>query len=297
MASFSKMAVFPAGYFRAFSRWLLQNRRDVAARVATMSAEIARIGFVRVLYGGAFTADGDLMKTERRTGFAVTEGSTIARLVQAYIAGGGNPWDISSFMYPDSTAVEAKPETEEEVVQQEYPGGGVVAPLSADYQPTNVTRPGESGYESDPGGHASTTRYYPDRIGGRIDPGIFDHDAVVKSMHMMRKWANQDIKERLLDIEWRIVKQADLREQLIQERDVVLVQAFGGVLSGLPELFDNELFPRSLMVQNLVQDMYALLFELDETGAVASFKANSDTGFTYFTFSAEAEEVRDSLGG
>lgn len=305
MSSFAKMSKFPAGYFRAYSSWLLRNRRDVVSRVQVLTAEIARIGFVRCLYEKIEDPDGNVRRSEKRTGFAVTEGSSLARLVQAYIALGGNPLDISPLMYPDTTEVKDANEDTEAIVIEEYPFGGVIAPQSADPE-SPLDDPTKSGYEATDAGRSPSSLDYSRRQGGRMDRGAYDADAIVKSMHTMRKWANQDIKERLQDMEWRIIKLADLREQLVHERDEVLVSAFGGALNGLPDIFDDDRFMRGHMVQNLIQDMSELIFETEADGTVISYNANVDTGFTYFvvppsrksiTTTEVSETQRDSLGG
>jgi hypothetical protein len=114
-------------------------------------------------------------------------------------------------------------------------------------------------------------------------------------MHQIRSWANQDIKERLLDIEWRIIKLCDLREQLEKERDEVLVQAFGGVLTGVGSL-DETRFDPSLRMQGLVQDLYSTLYVAQDT-VDQSFRANDNVGFLQFTFDdVPSESLRDSLG-
>jgi len=104
------------------------------------------------------------------------------------------------------------------------------------------------------------------------------------------------MKERLLDLEARIIKLCDLQEQLKTERDEVLVQAFGGVLSGVDAL-DSERFPVGLMVQNLVQDMYDLLYETSADGNVWAYKANDQTPFLNFVLPDVPSENRDPLGG
>jgi hypothetical protein len=304
MGSFSKMTAFSPGYFRSVSRWLLNERRDVASRVVVLGAEMARIGYARILYKRRVDGEGNLRATYKRVGFEVTEGSTLARLVQAYIANGGNPWDISSFMYPDVGEVVEEDDGTLRTINQ-YPNGGVVAPgMDTDYGPTNVTQPGSTGYEADPGGFIGSPedgldpRYYPSRLGGRIEPAAFDSETNVKAMHQIRSWANQAVKTKLQDIEWRIIKQADLREQLEHERDSILVQAFGGVLQGLPDAIDDERFDIGLMVQNVIQALYEQLFEMEDNPAkgVRAYKGNVDTGFTQQFPTTDVSEVRDSMG-
>lgn len=295
MATFAKLSVWPIGYFRAYSSWLLKNRRDVTRRVDAINAEIARIGEVKVYYAEEI-ANGDIRKTEQRTGIYVTPGSSLGRLFQAYIAMGGDPLSISPFAYPDSTARTEENSDGVAKIQESYPYGGLAAPQSTEPN-MPIANDDVPGWEAYQGGFVPMAGYYPARQGGRIDPGAYDHNAVVRSMHQMRSWANQDIKERFQDLEWRIIKLCDLREQLIQERDEVLVQAFGSALSGLEPL-NQEIFAENLLVQNLIQDMYQLLYPTDATGRVISFSENPDTTvFLPFTFPDDASEVgRDMLG-
>lgn len=294
MSSFDKLSVWPVGYFRAYSSWLLRNRRDVSARIATINAELERIGQVKVTYRST-QVEGQARKTEERIGITVTPNSSIGRLLQAYIANGGNPLDISSFMYPDSVDVlETNPDGSPSVTNEVYPHAGVVAPMSAN--PNEPIQGGDqTGYGPYQGGFLRSDHYYPARQGGRTSAGAFDSDTVVRTMHQIRHWANQEIKERLQDLEWRIVKLADLREQLIQERDEVLVQAFGGALTG-PGSLDDVRFDPKLQVQNLIQDMYQLLYSTDASGMVTSFKPNANVPFMKFTFPDLPSELRDVLG-
>ena len=296
MASFQKLAIWPVGYFRAYSSWLLRNRRSIASRIAVINAEVARIGFITVYYAST-TQDGKTTLTEQRVGFGVTKGSSLERLCRAYVVQGGNPFDISPFMYPDSTQVletDARGNAAKSV--QRYPHGGVVAPKSVEYndpQPKEGTNTGFGSYE---GGYLNTDRYYSARMGGRMSRGAFDSNTIVRYMHTMRGWANQDIKERVQDIEWRIIKLCDLREQLLRERDEVLVSAFGGALTGVSE-FDEARFDRDLQMQNMVQDMYEQIYDTGSDGRVQAFKAAPRTAFLHFTFEDEPSEIRDPLGG
>jgi len=304
MSSFSKMARFTPGYYRAISSWLLRNRRDIPARVQVITAEILRIGFVRCLYEGVEDEDGNTIRSEKRAGIAVTEGSSIARLMQAYVALGGNPLDISPFMYPDTTSIVDVLPDGSVIISEEYPFGGVIAPNSVESE-NPVDDPNDTGYGSYQGGRSQSAMDYSARLGGRNDRGLYDSDAIVKNIHMTRRWANQAIKERLQDIEWRVIKLADLREQLVYERDEILVQAFGGAMDGLPDVFDEERFMKGHLVQNLIQDMYELLFKMGDDGSVAAFTANVDTGLSMFIVpprdksitTAQVSEIRDPMGG
>lgn len=293
MSTFSRMGVWPVGYFRAYSGWLLNNRRGVAARIATIKAEVERIGFVEVLYQ-SYEEDGDTKRSEVRLGINVTADSTLERLMQAYVAQGGNPLEISSFMHPQTTKVVPDGEGGGASTHQ-YPFGGLVAPRSAEYnEPLPNEDTLESGYGVYPGGMPRTHKYFPARQGGHVSTGAYDYTAVVRSMHQMRSWANQDIKERLSDLEARIIKQCDLREQLLHEMHVVLVQAFGGVLHGVEDL-DIEQFDRNLMVQNMIKDMEDLVYEKDASGRTVAPRHRPDA-FLEFTFPAVPEDFMVELG-
>jgi hypothetical protein len=286
MPSFSKMSVFPVGYYRAITAWLLRERRDVAARIATLTAEMERIGFVTVHYRKV--QEGNHSKaTYQRTGFSVTEGSSLARLIQAYVATGGNPLNICGFLYPDSTDVSAT-EDGEGAFAQDYPGGGAPGAKSADYNdplpedPEDGSEiPQQSGFEGYRGGMIDHPGYMPGRLGSRMDRGSWDYNTVTRTMHETRKWANKEIKNKLQNKEWQIIKLSDAWEQLKTERDEVLMEAFAGQLDGVPILNEATFDPRRLM-QVLVADMTKLLFDVDESGVPQGAKPHPELGHLYF---------------
>lgn len=295
MGSFAKLAAFPVGYFRAVARWLLINRRDVVSHYHMLSAEIERIGFIKVHYKSVPGENGQLHKTQERVGMSVTKGSTLEKLLRAYIAQGGNPFDISPFRYPDQHKIGGINSDGSTTLRHEYPEGGVLAPSGAAPNSPADDETG-TGFGQDHGGWVKSDRYYPARWGGRISRGAWDSNSVVKSMHQMRSWANQMIKERVQDMEWRIIKQCDLREQLLIERDEVIMQAFSGTLNGLPS-FDPELFNKSLLVQSIIDDMQKLIFETDISGEILGYRASPVTGVLYFALKDTISEHRDPLGG
>jgi hypothetical protein len=288
MGSFSKLSVWPVGYFRAYSSWILNARRELPARIDTLSAEIHRIGIIRVAYKSE-VIDGTAIMTEEKIGVSVTSGSSLERLVQAYIANGGNPLDISSFMYPDSTSFD-----EDLKSNQQYPHGGVLAPMSSNpNEPLQSTD--DTGYGSYRGGWIRSDKFYPGRQQGRVSQGGFDADSIVRAMHQIRAWANQTIKERLLEIEARIIKLSDLREQLVLERDEILVQAFGGVLAGVGP-FDENRFDPALRVQNLIEDISKIIYESGPDGIAVAPRHRPDA-YLPFTFPDLPSDLASSLGG
>lgn len=306
--TFDKMSVWPIGYFRAVASWLLNNSRDIPKRLAVINAEIQRIGEINVIYR-TVESGGNVKATEERIGISVTHGSSVGRLVQAYIAQGGNPLDISPFTYPSGTEILViNPEDGSTTIRERYPHGGVVAPVSANYNepmttsvdPNNPTQEdsGDTGWGNWRGGYLRTDRYYAPRQGGRIHRAGTDFDTVTKTMHQIRSWANQDIKERLQDMEWRIIKLCDLREQLEKERNEILVQAFGGGAVDSVGPLDPNRFNQGLQVQVLIQTMNQILFETQNDGSVLSYgQPNATLNYLGFTFEdAPSEGARDAMG-
>jgi hypothetical protein len=306
--TFDKTSTWPIGYFRACTSWLLNNRRDIPKRISVINAELKRIGTITVTYR-TVQQEGNTIATEERTGLAVTHGSSLGRLVQAYIAQGGNPLDISSFAYTTGTYVPEVDLDGNATVQEKYPHGGVVAPISVNYNdpvPTPVDKDNpqasddkDTGFGTYQGGYLRTDRYYPARQGGKMSRGGTDANIVTKTFNQIRSWANQDIKERLQDIEWRIIKLCDLSEQLTKERDEILVQALGGGSTDTVDKLDPERFNPGLQIQVLIQDMNKILFDVDEKGAVPSYgQPNENLNYLGFTFEdVPSEATRDAMGG
>ena len=303
MANFSKLSIFPVGYFRMTTKWLLRERLDVVARINTIEAELSRIGHVEVSYMKR-AEGGNIFATEVPTGFTVTRESSLARLMQAYIALGGNPFDISGFLHPGTTHWVEGGDGFEGIRTQQYPGGGFIAPKSTAYnnpmpekfskdeESGETPKPEKTGYESYEGGHIASHKYYAGRMGGRMDRGSWDHETVLRVMTDVRGWANKEIKTKLQDMGWRIIKLSDLHEQLRQERDEVLMDAFAGTLDGLEGLDELKNDPKRLC-QAIIADMYALLFVGDASGLPTGFRARDSVGYLQFTFK---DEIADGLG-
>jgi hypothetical protein len=132
-------------------------------------------------------------------------------------------------------------------------------------------------------------------MGGRMDRGAWDNDTIVRTMHDMRRWANQDIKTRLQDMEWRIIKQMDLREQLIYERDTVILQAFGDLQDGVGP-FDPDSFRQERLVPVIIDEMSKLIAATDpETARLVGSGASPGTGFLTFVFPSVPEEALETL--
>ena len=209
--SFGWLGTFRQGSWRSFRSFVLNGRRDVALRVRVINAELNRIGRVRVLY--AVDPEDDTKRVETRLGISISEGSALGKLMQAYIAQGGNPFDISHFFVPDTSIVISGERRET------YPYGGVVYPKSGVYNIGSV-------YE---GGYLTVLKYIPGRVGGRRD---LPDTQVATQGDMARRWMKQEIQMRN-DLEARIIKPCDLREQLSLEK-AELAQMVGRTLGAVP---------------------------------------------------------------
>lgn len=248
---FGWLGTFRQGQWREYRSFVLNERRVVAQRMAVIQAELTRIGRVTVGYLQKTDADtGVTTVTEQRTGFSVSQGSNLEKLIQAYVAQGGNPFNISLFLTPDSVfIVDEDDDSVPEMPTQPY--GGVI------YPQTGSTAVGTS-YE---GGYLVVKKYPPSRLGGRKDP---QDSHMAGAVATTRKWVSQVVQTRLHDLEARIIKQCDLREQLLNELDTI-VMAAGGTVGALPSL-DSDFYDESFGVARIVAAIDSVFYELDSDG-------------------------------
>ncbi len=230
--SFGWLGIFREGQWRDLRRFLLEQRRDVASRVSTLEYEITRIGDITPAFA---IVDGKA--TEDRVGLFVTPNTTLSKLVEAYVVQGGNPLDISLFLKPGRTVV-----VDDEEINP-YPFGGVLSPQQDDHSPHRKSK----------AGMLPNRQYLPNRLpDGRsclshVTNSMGDHQ------QLLRRVFTREIG-RLRELEERILKLCDLREQLEYELQNVLVAAFGGTLNSLPRL-DAQFAPGHLVT--------ALVAEID----------------------------------
>jgi len=240
---------------------VLQERRDISRRVAVIRAELARIGNVTVLYKREVDqGTGEVRVTEERIGFSITPGSSLERLVQAYVAMGGNPLDISHFFIPDRSVVVS--EDTEGLVEtgDQYPYGGVAYPITVEpNEPENT-------YGVYSGGFIPLRKYLPSRIGGRRDLDA-DAESFVNFVSAMRRPVSKEIQTKLHDMEARIIKLVDLAEQLRLEIDDILTQAFGGISTALTN-FDEDRYSLALRTPTITDFIDELFYVRDSDGFV-----------------------------
>jgi len=271
--SFRWQASFRTGQWLALRRFVLEERKDVAARVASIDAELARIGKIIVKYESTTEGNGDITVSEKRVGIWVRQGTSLCKLLQAYIAMGGNPLDISMFAYPDSDHAHQDGTTE-----RRYPGGGVVYIKGGDPLLGGLAE----------GQHYNLIGDRDARTGTDADLSETALEVVTRIQHA-RRWTAQAIHHKRNALELRIIKLADCAEQLYNEKEEAIVQAAGGLLQALPE-FDTTQFATGLRVDMIVAAMDRVLFEVDEEG-LPDYTKPSQTGInTYPSLYADKPE-------
>ncbi len=227
MPSFAWSSRFREGQWRQFRRFMLEERRDASARFQVIDAERNRIGNVRVLYevqGGTVT--------ERRVGISVTpQGSSLSKLFAAYVALGGNPFDISAFSGPDrSVAYKGSSEAT-------MPGGGIVHPQDIKYAYDQGVSDGDT----------NIMKYRSSRIGGKHFTR--KESEILGIVQRGRKWITKEIHWKRTRIEEIIIKLVDLREQLDEEVEDLIWATYGDMI-GDPG-YDPERFNDSLTAGNI----------------------------------------------
>jgi len=252
--SFGWLGVFREGQWRAFRRFVLQEKRDVPARIAVINAELERIGQITLIYDQVETSDNVFEVTEARRGVLVTPNSSLEKLLQVYISQGGNPFDISMFLRPDETMVLDLGSERQEV--QTVPHQGVAAPQSVDNAELGAFD----------GGYLPLSKYLPARLGSRAV--VWDKTVpIVEAVDGTRTWLRQEIREKRHRLEQRIVKLCDLREQLLIERDEWIEQAVGGTISGVR--FREEYHSDSRRLQSLISVIDQQFYGSDADGRLS----------------------------
>jgi hypothetical protein len=253
------LGTFRQGQWQAYRSYVLHERRDVGRRMTVIDAELVRIGTVSVGYQTTTNENGEATVTEERTAFRVSQGSTLEKLFQAYIAQGGNPFDVSLFLNPDSTYwVDPEAETSEVMLQ---PYKGVIYPKSGSYG---------IGATYD-GGFLQVKKYTPAKTGGRKE---LQDTTIASAVDLSRRWINQTVQERLHDLEARIIKICDLKEQLLLEQDA-LTMAVGGTVGAVPTL-DQEFYDEKMGVAKIVAAIDSIFYLKDSNGAPDFLTENTE---------------------
>lgn len=205
MPAFAWSSRFREGQWRAFRKFMLEERRDVSARFNVINAERARIGDVRIL----FAVDAEGKTTEKRMGIVVDEGTSLAKLLRAYTALGGNPFDISMFVAPDQSV------NIDGVATTTMPGGGILHLEDIRYSYDVGVSDGDPNF----------LKYKSSRVGGKhVTQKEFEILGIVTRG---RKWVTKEIRFKRNRLEELIIKLCDLREQLDEEVEDMLWATYG----------------------------------------------------------------------
>lgn len=248
--SFGWNLMFRKGSWDEFRRFALLQRKNVPSRVLMIDRELRKIGKIRISYQREDPANPLSKMTERRIGIDVSEGSSLSKLLKSYIAQGGNPFDISMFLYPDSY------EFVDEQLKENQPYGGVIYPTSrSDDRIFSGT---------DTSGWLNLWKYTPRKTGNKTSYWSTYGSVIGTKVESSREWITQEIKELRNDLESKILKLCDLREQLIHEKEEILVSAIGDTVREIE--FDSERFSEEHHLFNIIDFMDKVFYELDEFG-------------------------------
>lgn len=245
MPSFSWTGYFREGQWRAFRKFILEERSDSSKRVLAITSELKRIGSVRITY--AKNPDGTQI-TENRTGLQVDEGSSLEKLLSAYVSLGGNPYDISMFLTPEN----AIPVKDVDGLSPQ-PGGGVATSEGLAYTYTGGLTSSD----------ANLTKYKPSRAGGARK---LPEAQIGGLVNRGRQWVRQEIQFKRNSLETRILKLCDLREQLLQELEDIAWAMFGEHVESV--LYSSDRYDDSQTVAGIVFTFDSIFRVPSEDGRV-----------------------------
>lgn len=268
--SFQWSVLFREGSWLDFRNFALNQRKNVQARFDTINHELERIGRVSVLYKRQDENDSFSRMTERRIGIRIKTNSSLSKLLRAYVAQGGNYYDISMFLKPDS--YEEVEDDEGNVRRKEFqPYSGVIAPASGDVISDKIDLTG-------------VTDVWKDPVRKLGDKGsIWEEDStklVGDRVLAMQGWISQEIKQLRNDLEARIIKLCDLREQLLLEKDEIILSAVGGSVANTE--FNPEATLEDLHVSMIVYAFDTDFYEVKEDGTPDFTKPRSGRGVKEF---------------
>ena len=243
--AFNWLGMFGIEDYQHLRQFLLQELRNVDSRALQIDVEMARIGNVNVIW----KTDGNGNATEQRIGiFIRNANSSIGKLMRAYIAQGGNPFDVSMYLDPEEGKQYVDDANGNLVLHYKAPYGGVVTVKTRE-MPT-------SGFDA--GGELIWHKNERLRIGksnaqDRAEP-------VAEQIASARHWANSAIRQKRSDLEFRIMKLLDLREQLLNERRFVLGQSVAEMVTSYKLTGE---FVETYTLRHHIKTLDAILFETD----------------------------------
>ena len=266
--AFNWLGTFRTGAWKVYRNFVLNEQRDILNRIKVLDVELSRIGQISILYKTVDTSVRDDIKvlsskSEERLGFVISPvTSSLAKLIQAYIALGGNPFDISMFLEPQISATAKPPAFKAEFDEnnnlvgyiENQPYGGILWPIES--------KTGELGIST--GGWLPLWRYPPRKFGNTLNYAE-ENSKLGRTVEPSRRWVDQTIRFKRDNLENQIVKLMDLREQLTRERDEVFAQVSGGVI---PTLEFTDFFFEGARLPRIINLIDQAMYDLDEDGVV-----------------------------
>ena len=208
--AFNWLGMFGISDYMHLRSFLLNELRNVNSHALQIDVEIKRIGNAGVIW----KPDEDGNATEQRIGFYVDQAySTLGKLLRAYIAQGGNPFDVCDYFDPEEGVEWSDDVDGGWVMTYLQPYGGLLTVKTRENPTSGFDTGGELIWHKNP-----RLRIGKSQAQDRAEP-IAEH--IVSA----RGWANAAIKQKRSNLEWQIIKLLDLREQLVHERRYVLGQA------------------------------------------------------------------------
>jgi len=288
--SFNFNTMVRRGKWMEYRRFLLNQRKNIPSRVRVINAELNRIGDIQVFYRRSDDTNPNSPMTERVMGIFAPDNSSLSKLLRAYIAQGGNPFDISMFLKPDAYDIEydERDNTVELIDTQPYKG--VIYPVSQNPDEGDIGMVYQAGW-------LCFWRYPARKLNSNSSP-VQETTELGRAIINTREWARQEIKELRNDLEYRIISLCDLREQLVKERDILLMKAGGDVISGM--YFEDEYYSRDHHLTSLINKIDSVFWEIGPDG-FADFtkprKVTVDMPFpTLFEDAYTGEEKWKALG-
>jgi len=243
MPAFAWSSRFRENQWRSLRKFVLEERRDASTRYQVIAAEMQRIGSLFIKWE---TDQITRIPTEKRIGFSVSDsGSSLAKLIQAYVALGGNPFDISMFIGPESSTVSATGGA-----QQTVPYGGVLTMQEMKYA-----------YDQGAGDRdGNFLKFRASRYGGAAQAR--NEAPIADLIERFKKPYTQEIRYKRTRIEEQIIKLCDLREQLDQEVEDLIWSTYGDMAASIS--WQDDRYTRGLSAGSIVYTIDSIFRVPDE---------------------------------
>lgn len=234
MPSFAFSSRFREGQWRAFRKFMLEERRDASDRFMSLDRQRQKIGDITIYW----KVDEDGYASEQRIGLEVgPPGSSLEKLLSAYVALGGNPFDISMFLSPlEEGGLTPSDDGETVTASDTYtqPGRGILSPNDIKYAFDQGSSDGDM----------NMLKFQPGRRMGGAGLKNLEKAVGVQILHS-RKWISKEMRFKRWRLEEQIIKLMDAREQLDEEAQDLLWATYGD-MTNTDNAYDSEEFNDSL---------------------------------------------------